>query len=101
QAAMWGHYGDSHRGACLKFKTSASPSGKPTLTLRRPVGIRGTPKSVTQVFEFAQVELHEVQYADRYAEIDFFRSLGRLSHRQLAFWFGGVDGALSTTGMDM
>ncbi len=101
QAAMWSHYGDSHRGACLKFKTSALPSGKPALTLRHLVGMRGTAKSVTPVYDFSQLQLHEVQYEDRYAEIDFFRSLGRLTHRQLAFWFRGVDGALSTTGMDI
>lgn len=101
QAAMWGHYGDSHRGACLKFKTSTLPSGKPALTLRHLVGMHGTSKSVTPVYDFGQLQLHEVRYEDRYAEIDFFRSLGRLTHRQLAFWFRGVDGALSTTGVDM
>lgn len=101
QAAMWGHYGDGYRGVCLKFKTSSSSAGKPALTLRCPVGISGTAKNSSQVYEFRPLELDEVLYRDRYAEIDFFRSLGRLTHRQLAFWFGGANGAMSSTGVDL
>lgn len=101
QAAMWAHYGDAHRGACLKFKTFAQPSGKPALMLRHLVGMRATPASAEPVFAFSPLQLYEIRYEDRYAAIDFFRSLGRLTHPQLAFWFGGVGGALSTTGTDL
>lgn len=101
QAAMWGQYGDGHRGACLKFKTSALSSGSRALTLNLPVGIGVTAKGSSLVHEFRPVELHEVQYRDCCAEIDFFRSLGRLTHRQGAFWFGGANGAMSPTGVDL
>jgi hypothetical protein len=46
QAAMWAHYGDRHRGMCLKFKTSTLSSGKPTLTLRGIVGMSENAKII-------------------------------------------------------
>jgi hypothetical protein len=101
QAAMWGHYGDSHSGVCLKFKTSALSSGLPALTLRHLVGTCGSSKNMKPVYKFGPLELHEVRYQDRYAELDFFRSLGKLTHRQLAFWFRGDNGVFSKTGMDL
>ena len=42
QAAMWSIYGDSHRGACLKFKTTTLASGHQVLTLRTANAIDGT-----------------------------------------------------------
>lgn len=101
QAAMWSNYGDGHRGVCLKFKTSSLPSGRPALTLQHIVGLSGTQNKVQPVRDFRPVELHKVQYKDRYAEIDFFRSLGRLTHRQLGFWFGSSGSAVSSTGVDL
>jgi hypothetical protein len=101
QAAMWGHYGDSHRGACLKFKISSTCTGKPALMLHHLTGLRGSASSMTPVYSFGPQELYEVQYADRYPEIDFFRSLGRLTPRQRAFWFVGPDRSFSVTGMDL
>ena len=101
QAAMWGHYGDSHRGACLKFKTSSTSSGKPALTLGHLAAPHGSANGMSPAYNFGPQQLYEVQYADRYPEIDFFRSLGRLTPRQLAFWFMGPDRALSVTGMDL
>jgi hypothetical protein len=101
QAAMWGNYGDGHRGVCLKFKTSSLASGKPTLALRHIVGLFGAASGISPVYDFRPLELHEVQYRDRYSEIDFFRSLGRLSHPQLAFWFTGANGAISATGLEL
>lgn len=102
-AGMWGYYGDGHRGACLKFKTSALKTGRQGVTLRCMVGVRGSAKSGcdSAVYDFRALELHEVQYADRYIEIDFFRALGTLTHRQLAFWFIGPGGAISITGLDL
>jgi hypothetical protein len=101
QAAMWGNYGDNHRGVCLKFRTTGLPSGEAGLILRHPAGLSGTSSGITISYRFDPLELHEVQYAERYPEIEFFRSLGRLTHRQLAFWFRNADGALSGTGMDL
>ena len=101
QASMWGYYGDSHRGACLKFKTTALPSGERALVLNRMVGLGGPAHKPTPTYSYTPQPLQEVHYADRYPEVDFFRSLGTLIPRQLAFWFRDIDGALSTTGTDL
>jgi hypothetical protein len=101
QASMWGHYGDSHRGVCLKFTTSALPSGEQALRLNRVNGISGPAHEATRISQYQGQPLYEVQYADRYPEVDFFRSLGTLIPRQLAFWFRDADGAMSSTGKDL
>jgi Protein of unknown function (DUF2971) len=95
QAAMWSIYGDSHRGACLKFKTTTLASGPQALTLRTANAIDGTG---TVQYEYSPQPFQEVRYADRYAEIDFFRSLGTLIPQQLAFWYRGDGGVMSSTG---
>jgi hypothetical protein len=40
-AAMWGNYGDGHRGCCLKFRVPKDGSGRPCLPLRRIIGSSG------------------------------------------------------------
>jgi hypothetical protein len=101
QASMWGYYGDSHRGACLKFKTTALPSGEPALRLNRQIGIGGPPHAPERIYECSPQPLQEVHYANRYPEVDFFRSLGTLIPAQAAFWFRGEDGTISSTGKDL
>jgi hypothetical protein len=105
QASMWGHYGDSHRGVCLKFKTSTFPSGEQALSLNRQTAIsgtvRGTKRITERIYEYSPQPLQEVRYADLYAEVDFFGSLGTLIPRQRTFWFRGGDGALSATGKEL
>jgi hypothetical protein len=99
---MWGYYGDSHRGACLKFKTTALPAGERALPLYRMMGIGGSADQPVATYGYQPQPLQEVHYSDRYPEVDFFRSLGTLIPRQLAFWFRDVDGGgLSSTGMDL
>lgn len=97
QASMWGYYGDSHRGACLKFKTATLPEGEPALRLIRQIGIGGSQHPP----ERSSQPLQQVHYANRYPEVDFFRSLGTLVPAQAAFWFRGEDGTMSTTGKDL
>lgn len=62
QAAMWSIYGDSHRGACLKFKTTTLPSGTQALTLKHANAIDGTG---TVQYEYGPQPFQEVRYADR------------------------------------
>jgi hypothetical protein len=100
-AAMWSTYADGHRGVCLKFRTSQSPSGGRSLALRCIAGITGSPTGSSPVYGSRSLELHQVQYLDRFSEIDFFRSLGTLTHPQLDFWFTGPDGTASSTGLDL
>jgi hypothetical protein len=44
-ASMWGAYGDSHRGVCLKFSASAGATGDAALQLKTIVGWSGSPPS--------------------------------------------------------
>ena len=79
-------YGDSHRGVCLKFKTTNLPGGESALVLRQVNAIDGTD---TFKYDYSP-QPFQVLYADRYPEIDFFRSVGTLIPRQLAFGFAAV-----------
>jgi hypothetical protein len=101
QASMWGYYGHSHRGACLKFKTTNLPEREPALRLNRQIGIGGPPHAPERVFAYSPQPLQQVHYANRYPEVDFFRSLGTLVPAQAAFWFRGEDGTMSATGKDL
>ena len=102
QASMWGYYGDSHRGACLKFKTTTLPEGEPALCLNRQIGIGGRPPHAPKrIFAYSPQPLQQVHYSNRYPEVDFFRSLGTLVPAQIAFWFCGEDGSISATGKDL
>jgi hypothetical protein len=87
QASMWGHYGDSHRGVCLKFRTSVLPSGEPALTLNRLTGVGGSVAASKPLYQFTPQPLHEVRYADRYAEIDFFAPSAHSFHGSSRFGF--------------
>jgi hypothetical protein len=100
-ASMWGYYGDGHRGACLKFKTTTLPEGEPALRLNRQIGIGGPPHAPERIFAYSPQPLQQVHYANRYPEVDFFRSLGTLVPAQAAFWFRGEDGTMSATGKDL
>jgi hypothetical protein len=98
---MWSIYADVHKGVCLKFKTSESPTHGRTLALRCIRGATGSTEGFSPTYQVCPQELHEVQYRDRYSEIDFFRSLGSLTHPQLDFWFAGSNGVISATGRDL
>jgi len=101
QASMWGYYGDSHRGACLKFKTTNLPEGEPALRLNRQIGVEVPPHAAERILAYSPQPLQQVHYANRYPEVDFFRSLGTLVPAQAAFWFRGEDGTMSATGKDL
>lgn len=90
-AAMWGVYGDSHRGACLQFRTTENKEGKRMLPLSGNFGgSSGATSPVTANFELA---FEPVCYADDYPEIDFFTMLGTLSRTKLdEFWYAGHNG---------
>jgi Protein of unknown function (DUF2971) len=100
-AAMWGIYGDGHQGACLKFRTVPNATGKPSLMLRTAVGIGGHKDAAAPIYNDVAHELYEVRYSGQYVEIDFFRSMGRLTRPQLAFWFMDSKGGTSSTGRDL
>ncbi len=77
-AAMWAHYGDRHEGVCLKFRTEKSAEGMPVLRLHGITGRSSRPDgTITENRGEVKFQLHKVNYAKSFPEIDFFRSLGR------------------------
>ena len=81
QAAMWGTYGDGHKGLCLKFK--AADGVKPSLMLQSISGWSGDRSGMHPVWGRVGFVFEELNYVDRYPEIDFFRSMGVLPEQVL------------------
>lgn len=77
-AAMWGYYGDGHKGVALKFKVT-------------PLNEVGTLN-----LETARNRFHEVHYQKERPLIDFFRTLGgRLTSPQVVKWLTDSNGVTS------
>jgi hypothetical protein len=82
-SSVWGHYGDCHKGVCLIFEANEKESisffnGKISENLNSIV--RGT----------IEHKFYKVNYQEGYPEIDFFRSIGRLSISKLySTWYKG------------
>lgn len=81
-AVLWAHYADGHKGVCLKFR-STEHDGKQFIELNNKHG--------WQKFEF-----HKVNYVNdlrQFVAIDFFKSLGRLTYKQLmSQWYTDEEG---------
>jgi hypothetical protein len=101
QAAMWGNYGDGHKGVCLRFKTPLDASGRPTITLRQQTGIRSGKVGPEPIFGEVAHPLYKIEYRPKFVEIDFFRSLGTLNRPMLNFWLTAESGELSTRVADI
>jgi Protein of unknown function (DUF2971) len=95
-ASIWGTYGNGHQGVCLKFKASANTNGKPTLNLRQICGSNGAPIYGDVAHEFQQVE-----YSSQFVEVNFFRTLGRLTMPMLRHWYRDAAGTPSTSVTDI
>jgi hypothetical protein len=76
--ALWGYYGDCHKGICLKYKTSVNNENQPVIKLRSINGFTGYKNKSKPTFGFAERKFIKVNYSEKHPEIDFFRSLGRL-----------------------
>jgi Protein of unknown function (DUF2971) len=96
-SAIWGHYGNEHRGVCLIFE-SQKEGDRDCLALDGIHGesINGPERSIVPV------EFRRIDYADGLAEIDFYRSIGQLSAAALnSMWYGDQRGHLSVCAQDM
>ena len=83
-SSVWGNYGDKHEGACLIFK-SVKTGGSNGLELYQETG-----KSV-RVIPFS-----EISYVEKPGEVDFFRSIGRLTVELLMkLWYTNEEGNIS------
>ena len=83
-SSVWGNYGDNHKGVCLIFEAEETSKSK-NLELRQLTG-----KGVKTM------PFHEVRYEDKAGEVDFFRSIGRLTLDALKkLWYTDLEGNIS------
>jgi len=81
-SAIWGHYGDNHKGVCLKYKVKEL-DGKCSLDLETEYGYSSGPLIGMRPHLFQKIDYH-----NKHMEIDFFRSIGRMTKGELYnFWY--------------
>jgi Protein of unknown function (DUF2971) len=101
-AAMWGTYADGHRGVCLKFNVTRDETGAGNLKLHQITGMGGGRDDTRYFYGLVPKRFYKDNYVDAYPEIDFFRSIGRTSVRNLrGFWYKGDDGEPSSCCADV
>ncbi|MFI0429212.1 DUF2971 domain-containing protein [Mariniflexile sp. HMF6888] len=92
-SAIWGHYGDNHKGVCLKYKTMREGDDL-NLNLQTEYGYSSSPIIGMRPHRFRKIEYH-----NKHVEIDFFRSLGRLRKFELnRLWYHNSNRILSECG---
>jgi Protein of unknown function (DUF2971) len=90
-SAVWGHYGGYHGGVCLIFSADER-EGVSCLPLNGIIGMstHGPARGAQQM------KFWPVEYAKGFGEINFFRSLGRLSANALnSMWYTDAQGKVS------
>lgn len=94
-SAIWGHYGDNHKGICLIFKPAMNEANDMFLHLDVEYGYN----SEGSVSGFRKHQFYKVDYTHKHIEIDFFRSIGRLTKGQLnSMWYEDENGNKSICG---
>lgn len=102
QAAMWGNYGDGHKGVCLKFRSTKEGNSPSTFGLHGATGWSSGPKGTQKNYGDFKREFLKMKYVDRFIEIDFFRSIGRITMPALnADWYRGPNGERSLCSDDL
>ncbi|SHN20344.1 DUF2971 domain-containing protein [Flavobacterium xinjiangense] len=90
-SSIWGHYGEQHKGVCLKFKTS-SIGEKIQLNIEKVNGCNENGVTIGMV----PLTFYKVNYENKHIEIDFFKSLGRLQVFILrSHWYTDKEGNVS------
>lgn len=90
-SAIWGSYGENHRGACLIFESTPNAEAKPFLNLTVPAhpDMGGGDMSMP-------IQLQKVHYDDAPMELNFFECLSKLSIPHLnETWLSNGSGELS------
>jgi hypothetical protein len=89
-SAIWGYYGDNHKGVCLQFKVN-NDNEKKTLNLNTEYGYNSEPVIGMKPHTFREIEYH-----NKHSEIDFFRTIGRMSKIELNhLWYSNENGDTS------
>ncbi|MDO5516053.1 MAG: DUF2971 domain-containing protein [Clostridium sp.] len=115
--SSWGTYGDNHKGVCLKFKTEVNKTGKienqdNINNEGKNAGENDESKSINltgvmgsgsnSIIGSENFKLSKVKYDDVLHEIDFFKSLGRLSYPEFnKQWYANEEGEISSTIYEM
>ena len=90
-SSIWGSYGDNHAGVCMKFKPTTSGERK-SLSFHMPTGIG----SNGDIWGDRTLSFHKVKYEGESPELDFFRTIGICSRRELEEnWYSDADGNIS------
>lgn len=96
-SSVWGHYGDNHKGVCLIYNVKLDDDNK-SINLN---GIHGWGSS-GPIYNNAPHRFHMIDYEKKYVEVDFFKSLGRLTRPVLnEFWFSNEQGETSSCAEEM
>ena len=96
-SAIWGSYGENHRGVCLKFRTE-DLKGKRTLTLDAPA----YHPTVENWWAAKTLEFYKVDYESEHVDLDFFRSLAGVPAPILqSDWYTGPNGQPSVCAADV
>lgn len=95
-SSVWGHYGDNHKGACLIFESDDDIEGN-FLPLR---GINGWGSNGPS-YGNIRFKFEPINYEEGFGEIDFFRSLGRLTYPTLNSTWHTLDGKFSICAEEM
>ena len=92
--ASWSSYGDNHRGVCLKFKTNIGENNN-----SQSMKLKGIIRNgVHSVIGDKEHQLVKIKYDDKLKEIDFFKSLGRMSFPKFnEQWYANENGEISST----
>lgn len=91
-SSIWGSYGDNHAGICMRFKPSIS-NEKESLPFHMPIGTG----SNGDIWGDRSLSFHKVKYEGKSPDLDFFRTIGICSRRELEEnWYSDADGNIST-----
>ena len=95
-SSMWARYGDGHKGVCLIFEADEDGE-QASLNLNRITGRSSSGVGTSQDhWGYSPMPFYEVQYQVKPSEVDFFRSMGRLSLDALdKLWYTDQDGQVS------
>lgn len=97
-SALWGYYGDNHKGVCLKYRTKTE-NNEVNIDLDVVYGSSSDPNGNYELRGMKPQQFRKIKYHNKHVEIDFFRSLARTNRFLLNhFWYSDENGNLSICG---